>query len=127
MSDGISTDFSELLKLAADLTAAPAKAAPKIRQALQFTATEIKNDWRRAANRTGLAGYAADVTYDTKFTATSVEAEIGPTIGDMGSFGLVEDGGGGVRSAPQHAARNAAKRAEPDFVKGLEIAIADVL
>lgn len=127
MSDGFEADFSEVMRLAADLSAAPVEAAPKVLQALQYTATEIKKDWRREADRTGLTKYAADITYDMKATPTSITAEIGPTIGDAGSFGLVEDGGSGVKSAPQHAGRDAAKRAEPDFIKGLEIAISDVL
>jgi len=128
VSDGVEADFSELMKLSADLTAAPAKVVPKVRQALQYTATDIKADWRRGAKRTGLEGYAASITYDTEIKAGSVEAEIGPDLTrNQGMFGLVEDGTGNVRSAPQHAGRDALKRAEPDFVKGLEIAIADVL
>lgn len=120
-------DFAELRELAADLTAAPIETRPFIRKALQVTAQNIKDDWRKGANRSGLARYAADITYETKEKAAEIEAEIGPTIGDSGSFGLVEDGGGGVKSAPQHAGRDAMEANEQDFIDGIEIALADGL
>lgn len=126
MSD-VEFDFSELLKLAADLGKAPDRVKENARKAIQVTATNIKADWRQAANRTGLGRYSADITYDTKITADGVQAEIGPTIGDSGSFGFVEDAPGGVRSAPQHAARDAVRKNEADFIKGLAIALDDVL
>lgn len=87
-------DFSELRVLAADLSEAPAKAQPLIKKALQKTAFDIKRDWRKRANRTGLRKYSADIDYEVKTPAGLIEVEIGPTIGDSGSFGLVEDGGG---------------------------------
>lgn len=121
------TDFSELMQLAADLTQAPAESRPFIRKALRVTATNIKEEARRTANRTGLGGYAKDITYETHEKASSMDAEIGPTPGDAGSFGFVEDGGGGVKSAPQHSLRDALKHNEDDFVRGLEIAVADGL
>jgi len=127
MSDGIDFDFSEILSLAADLSDAPAKVRPNVRKAVQVTAHHIKDDWRRGADRTGLGGYAADITYETKELKDSIEAEIGPTIGDAGSFGLVEDANGGVRSAPQHAARDAARRNEADFIRGITLAAEDIL
>lgn len=120
-------DFAELRDLAADLTAAPAETRPFIRKALQVTAQRIKDDWRKGANRSGLSRYAADITYETEEKASEVEAEIGPTIGDSGSFGFVEDANGGVKSAPQHAGRDAMEANEDDFVQGLELAIFDGL
>lgn len=120
-------DFSELRKLAADLGDAPERVKANALKAVQVTANNVKRDWRRGAKRTGLEGYAADITYDTRVTADGVEAEIGPTIGDSGSFGLVEEANGGVRSAPQHAGRDAARKNEADFIRGLSIALDDVL
>lgn len=120
-------DFSELRELAADLVAAPEQARPYIRKALQVTAQRIKEDWRKGANRTGLGGYASDITYETQEKRAEIEAEIGPTVGDSGSFGFVEDAGGGVFSAPQHAGRDALEANEDDLVRGLELAIADGL
>ncbi|WP_341945654.1 hypothetical protein [Microbacterium sp. LWH11-1.2] len=124
----MATDFSDLDKLAADLTSAPAEARPFIRKALQFTAFNIRDEWRAEAARTGLEAYGASVGYETTEKAQSIEAEIGPTPGRrQGSFGFMEDGGGGVRSAPQHAGRDALKHNEQDFYDGLEKALADGL
>jgi hypothetical protein len=124
----VSDDFSELLELAADLSAAPVDASRFVKKAVQFTATEIKQDWRQGAERTGLTGYAASVDYDMKYPGGAIEAEIGPNLGrNQGSFGFVEDAGGGVRSAPQHAGRDAVRANEDDFVRGLEIAILDAM
>lgn len=121
-------DFSALDDLAADLTAAPAEARPFIRKALQYTAHNIRDEWRAAAARTGLGAYGASVGYDTTEKAQSIEAEIGPTPGRrQASFGFVEDANGGVRSAPQHAGRDALKHNEPDFFDGLEKALHDGL
>lgn len=119
-------DFSDLYSLAADLSNAPAAATRNVKKAVQFTATEIKQDWRQGAERTGLSGYAASVDYDMEYGPNEIGAEIGPNLGrNQGSFGFVEDANGGVRSAPQHAGRSALEANEPDFIRGLEIAIFD--
>jgi hypothetical protein len=127
MSDGIDFDFSELMRLTVDLGDVPETVAPNVRKAVQVTAMNVKRDWRAASNRTGLGGYAADITYETKETVHSIEGEIGPTVGDSGSFGLVEDANGGVRSAPQHAGRDAARKNEADFIRGILLAAEDIL
>ena len=72
----------DIRKLAADLTAAGPAVRPFARKAVQVTAHRIKDEWRAAANRTGLGGYAADVTYETRENAAGVVAEVGPTPGD---------------------------------------------
>lgn len=124
----MATDFSELDKLTQDLRSAPAEARPFIRKALQFTAQNIRDEWRDEAARTGLEAYGASIGYETTEKASSIEAEIGPTPGRrQASFGFVEDANGGVRSAPQHAGRDALKRNEPDFFEGLEKALHDGL
>lgn len=123
----MATDFSELDGLVANLRAAPVEARPFIRKAVQVTAHKVRDDARKSADRSGLHKYAADITYETEETATQIRGEVGATIGDSGSFGFVEDANGGVRSAPQHALRDARNANEGDFVDGLEIAIADGL
>lgn len=117
----------DLRSLAADLTASGPAVRPFARKAIQVTARHMKDDWREGAARSGLEAYAADITYETRETATALVAEIGPTVGDAGSFGFVEDGGDRVESSPQHAARNALERNEPDFERGVEAAVADAL
>jgi hypothetical protein len=114
-------DFSELNKLAADLGAAEVRVVPFVRKAVEVTARNVKDDWRKGAKRTGLDGYAATIDYDMKLDTDGVIGEeVGPNLGKpQGSFGLVEDAPGDVRSAPQHAGRSAAKNAEADFIRGI--------
>lgn len=122
------SDFSALDSLVADLTAAPDEVRPFVRKALQVTAFKVREDWRKDAARSGLASYGRSVGYDTTEKASSIQAEIGPTPGRrQGTFGFVEEAKGGVRSAPQHAGRDALKKNEPDFVDGIEFALADGL
>ena len=124
----IDFDFSEVMALAADLGTVEQKVIPFARKAVERTAFNVKKDWRKGANRSSLGGYAASIDYELKLdTDGEIGAEIGPNLGGQGSFGFVEDGGGGVKSAPQHAGRRAAKNAEADFVKGLEKAGEDAL
>lgn len=124
----MATDFSALDDLYADLRSAPQEARPYIRKALQVTAHHVRDEWREGAARTGLEPYARSVGYDTEEKATSIRAEIGPTPGRrQASFGFVEEAKGGVRSAPQNAGRNALRNNEPDFLEGIEIALADAL
>lgn len=116
-------DFSELNALAADLRSVPAVSNRLVKKAVEVTARNIKDDWRQGASRNGLRQYALDIDYDITVKSDAIEAEIGPTIGDSGSFGFVEDGGPSVLSKPQHAARDAVRANEDDFVRGLEIAV----
>ena len=127
MSDGIEFDFSELREFAAFLGDVPDEAKVNVLKATQVTARYVKDDWRKGADRTSLSGYAGDVTYETKATRDAVSAEIGPTPGDAGSLGIMEDAPGGVRSSPQHAGRDAARRNENDYMVGLLKAISDPL
>lgn len=127
MADGIQVDFTDLLSLAADLGRAPAEASKNVRKATEVTARYVKDDWRQQADVSGLAGYAADIDYELVSKAGMIGADIGPTIGDMGSMGFVEEGGAEVYSAPQHAASDAVRANEPDYVRGLLIAISEPL
>lgn len=121
----MSDDFSELMELAADLRGAGDEVGQFADKAIKVTAGKIKRDWRKGADRTGLHKYARDIDYDVTYGRGEIVAEIGPTIGDSGSFGLVEDAPGGVLSAPQHAGRSALEANEADFVDGMEKAIFD--
>ena len=124
-------DFSELYELAADLTDAPAKANRNVRKAIEVTARNIKDDWREGAEIS--AGYAktysASISYDMLLPGGEIAAEVGPVLGRTpgASAGFLEEGGGGVDGPPHHAGRDALEAHEPDFYRGLEIAIFDAL
>lgn len=129
MTDGIDVDFSEVMKLAATLAIVPVRAIPNVVTAVKVTAHHVKDDWKEdvpsIASR-GSRKYESSISYDMKLIDGSIGAEIGPVLGKPGgSFGLLEDGGSGVRSAPQHSGRDAAKKNEADFIKGLSKALAD--
>lgn len=118
----------ELRALSADLRAAGGKVRPFARKALEVTGRSIKDDWSENADRTGLSGYAASVDYELKSGLSEISVEVGPNLGkNQGSFGFVEDGGGGVQSAPQHAGRDALEANEDDFYDGLAKAAADAI
>lgn len=118
--------FDELMSLAADLSDAPDNVATFVKKALQVTSMSIKKDWQQGAERSGLSGYAASIDYDIKAGRDSVESEIGPNLSkNQGSFGFVEDANGDVRSSPQHAGRDSLEANEPDFIRGMEIAVFD--
>lgn len=121
-------DFHEVMELVRDLTDVPAEANKRIKQAVEFTAVEIKRDWQQGAEASGLGNYSRSIDYDLKFPGNAIEAEIGPNLAKrQGRFGFVEEGGDDVRSAPQHAGRDAMEANEPDFDRGLEIAITNAL
>lgn len=120
-------DFTELLELAADLTQVPADTARNVKKAVEVTARHVKDDWRQGAERSGLHGYAADIDYEFEFGRGEIAAVVGPTPGDAGSLGIVEDAPGDVRSAPQHAGRDAMRANEDDFERGIMLAALDSL
>jgi hypothetical protein len=128
MKMSFEVDFSELRILGAELARVPAEVAPKVRKSIEVTARYVKDDWAKDANRKGLSSYSKSVDYEVTESSDSVEAEIGPNVGKkQGRFGFVEEANGGVGSAPQHAGRDASRKNEKDFVKGLEDAIGDFL
>jgi hypothetical protein len=130
---GIEFDFSEINALTADLEKAPAKVLPKIRQALEVTATHIKDDWAEdwSGSSTVPAGAAA-ITYDIDGASSlilgrsAMSAEIGPELRGQGPLvGMLEYG------TPNTGARGfgaaALKKNEPDFERGILKATEDVL
>ena len=125
----MSADFSEIARLAADLASVSPKAIPYMAKAVEVTAHHVKDDWKGGVpgiSSRGSSAYESSIDYEMKPSLGGVGAEIGPNLGKAGgTFGLLEDGGGGVMSAPQHAGRDAAKKNEADFVKGLSRALAD--
>jgi hypothetical protein len=124
---GIGFDFSEVLKLAADLGEVPDKAGPNIRKAVEVTARKIKDDWRNEVAGSNLApGGESAISYDLRggnaIRGSEITAEIGPELGGAGSLvGLVEYGT--ATSGPRGYGAAALERNQEDFQKGLEIAL----
>lgn len=125
-------DFSELLRLEADLREVPAEVNRNVKKAVEVTARNVKDDWKQGAEvgfGEGFSNrYSSSIFYDMEYPGGAIEAEIGPELGRPGaSAGFLEDAPGGVDAPPQHAGRDALEANEGDFIRGLEIAIADAV
>ena len=125
-------DFSGIDSLVADLGEVPLKVIPLVRTAVEVTARNIKEDWRAEAK--GGAGsharkYPTSIGYEMDLvTDGSIGATIKPKRGGQGNLGeVLEDGGGGVRSAPQKNIDKALRANLSDFEKGILKAGGDAL
>lgn len=113
----------DINRLAADLADASLKASVAVRAVVQKGALNVKTDARRLSSGMAHAPhYPRSIGYDTKFTASGVEAEIGPDKSKpQGALGnLLEYGS--VNNAPSAHLGPALDIEGPKFVK----AIADV-
>lgn len=86
----MSFDFSEIIELADDLDRAPARAVLGVRKVMQGAAQTVKTKMKgEAAGVEHAPGFPAAITFETKFGASGVEAEIGPRRGGAGSLALL--------------------------------------
>lgn len=121
-------DFSELRRFEQDLRGAGPEVARNAVKAIKYTSMEIKKDWAQGAEASGLGNYSRSIDFDVTFAPGRITSEIGPNLGRrQGSFGFVDEGGGRVKSAPQHAGRDSWEANEDDFYRGLEIAVYDAV
>jgi hypothetical protein len=132
VSDGISVDTSALDKLAADLGQVPDGAGKRIRQAVEVGARNVKDSWRDKMRDAAYLPHASQsISYDMHGTTGSrlgaITAEIGPELGGQGSLvGGVEMGTlSGV--SPRGYGLKALQDEQPDFERGLDLAIDDAL
>lgn len=133
----MNSDFSELDDLIADLGRVPTETEPFLKKAIEVSARNLKNDWKQRAQRSTYypRTYAAAIDYDMRGYAGigggGIYAEIGPKLGATSgaSAGFLDEplSSAGVDSAPMHAGRAALEAIEPDFVDGIEKALADGL
>lgn len=124
--------MDDLTRLAADLSAAPAKAAPLIRKAVEVTARYVRDDWREPLKGSQYVPAGAySVTYDMRGGAglrgAAIEAEIGPELGrNQGAIvGILEEGT--PTTGPRGFGLVALQKNEADFEKGLAIAVEQAL
>lgn len=129
MNDSISTDFSELSKLAADLGEAPKAIGPFARKAVEVTARKVRDDWRdNAKGMPHAPAFPYSITYDIKgggARGSEIDAEIGPDKSrPQGALGnLIEYGS--VHNPAQGLGHGALQRNQEDFVTGLNKAEED--
>lgn len=125
----MASDFSEIARLAADLGEVPLKTMPKIRQALEVTARNVKDDARAlAAAQSGRHAkkYPAKMEYEMKARADEVWAEVGPRPGGQGDLAPLFETGNPY-SGKKPALEPALEYNMDDFLTGLEKAIDDGL
>jgi hypothetical protein len=122
-----SFDFSDLSKLAADLGEVPAKARVNVRKAVEVTARHVKDDWRKPLSQSVMVPRgAASISYDIKDNRGGVTAEIGPDHEGAGALvGMLEYGTPTV--GPTGYGHAALQQNENDFVKGIDLALGDIL
>lgn len=130
MSDDF--DFSEVVEFARDLGEVPRSVIPNARKAVEFAARATDDAWTDAAK--GPSGkharrYPTAIDYDLELNTDGViAAEVGPSLGRaQGSLGFLDEGGEGVRAAPQRAGRKAAKVADKELEIGLTKAVGEGL
>jgi hypothetical protein len=121
-------DFSDIVKLVADLGEVPKNAGKNIRKAVEVTARKVKDDWRKPLEgSSSVPGGARTISYDIKggeaIRGSGISAEIGPETGGVGSLvSALEDGFGG-RQGPTGYGAAALQMNEEDFQDGLEKAL----
>ena len=104
----MAVDASELRALIADLSSAPKLVRSEARAVVSKAALNIKNQMRDEVAESRHFRFAHTVSYDLKVGGDTIEAEIGPETGGVGSlagfayFGGV-NGGGGTVPDPQGA------------------------
>jgi hypothetical protein len=118
-------DATQIRALAVDLGKAEAVTVPKLRAIVQKTMLDTKNDMKAEAAGSGIAeakALAGFISYDTKYDADGISAEVGPTKGAAGSFAFLYFGNknsGPVLNDPMFAMTRNAAKAAPYFAKAL--------
>lgn len=122
-----SFDFSELDRLAADLSAAPAKARDNVRKAVEVTARHVRDAWREPLKGSAsVRGGDRTISYDVRSSRDEIRAEIGPEIGGVGALvGMLEYGTPTV--GPTGYGHAALQKNEEDFIRGILKATEGVL
>jgi hypothetical protein len=127
MADSVSMDFSDLLKLSADLGTVPVEAVHRVRQATEISIRNVKDTWQKAAavsNPEHAKRYPNSIDYDMELgTNGEISAVAGPNLAkSQGALGFLEDAPGGVSASPQHNDRLALALNIGDYERGLLIA-----
>lgn len=89
----MAVDVSELRKLATDLSSAPKLVRSEARAVASKAALNIKNQLRDEAKRTHY-DLSRVISYDIRVSGDTIEAEIGPETGGVGSLAGIAYFGG---------------------------------
>lgn len=133
MADGVEFDFSDLMKLAADLDGAADGIAQPVKTALNVTSNRIKKDaQQRVGARRHFRQAARSITFDVTERKTELESEIGYEKGRGGSAhlgNLIEFGAPGSPNAltPGNELRTALADNEADFIRGVLRAVDEAM
>jgi hypothetical protein len=142
MADGITFNFDDLDRLAADLESVPKNIGPFLESAIKFTSVRIKRGAaRKVGRRRHFKQAAAAIDFDVKhfkgFGAEVVQSEIGynkdkvvgegkwRTPGNLGN--IIEFGAPGSTNSltPGNELVTTLHEEEADFVSGIEKAVDD--
>lgn len=124
---GIDIDLAQVRQLSANLKEVPRHAAKNVRQAVQVTATHVKDDARdNTRDMKYLGGIPARIDYDMIGRSDSIGADIGFNKGGQGSLGNIIEYGSRYFPA-RGPLTHALHENEGDFVKGLLIAVEDAM
>lgn len=141
MADGVSIDFSELDKLAADLGHAEGEIDKPLKSALAFAAQNVKKDAQTAVfGDQFFKGAGSAISYDVTVKSGEVDAEVGydkgrggGALGNLREFGAPDAHAFGnpfaatVPLAPHNDLQNALGREQADFEHGIDLAVDDAL
>ena len=101
MSDGISFDSSELLRLAADFGRATKDLLPDVDKVVKKGAQNLKDAYVAQARGSSFRGIVPSISYDSDYRPGRVQYEIGPDkdrsggpLGNLYYFGGAHGGGG---------------------------------
>jgi hypothetical protein len=134
MADGVSFDFTELTRLAADLESVPKNIGPFLESAIKFTSVNVKRAAsRKVGRRKHFKQAAAAIDFEVKhfsgFGVKIIQSEIGydkeRPAGELGN--LVEFGAPGSPNAltPGNELATSLHENEEDFMRGVERAEED--
>lgn len=134
MADGISFDFSELTRLAADLESVPKNIGGFLESAIKFTSVNVKRAASRKVGRRRHFKQAAqaidfEVKHFSGFGVNIIQSEVGfdkdKPAGELGN--LIEFGAPGSPNAltPGNELQTSLHENEADFMRGVDKAIDD--
>jgi hypothetical protein len=133
VSDGFEVDFSDVMKLAADMGHVDETLAPLVRKAIEVTARKVKDSAKAkvAAGSSSWSGLPNTIDYDLHGTTGArlggISAEVGYNKSrGGGKLGNIREFGAPAKNrGPHNDLANALEENQDDFQRGLEIAASD--